>query len=92
MREELVLKTAVLAERFYPDLRWYVDSMLTLISRAGESASKDLWHSTVQLVTNYPDLHEYAARKVGGAMCLTAWHPQMSTVQAERWLRSGWWI
>ena len=64
MREELVLKTAVLAERFYPDLRWYVDSMLTLISRAGESASKDLWHSTVQLVTNYPDLHEYAARKV----------------------------
>ena len=64
MREELVLKTAVLAERFYPDLHWYVDSMLTLIERAGEFAGKDIWHSTVQLVTNYPALHEYAARKV----------------------------
>lgn len=64
MRGELVLKTAVLAERFYPDLHWYVDSMLKLIERAGELASKDIWHSTVQLITNYPALHEYAARKV----------------------------
>ena len=64
MREELVLKTAVLAERFYPDLHWYVDSMLKLIERAGKLASKDIWHSTVQLITNYPALHEYAARKV----------------------------
>lgn len=64
MREELILKTAVLAERFYPDLQWYVDSMLTLIERAGDLATKDIWHSTVQIVTNYPALHEYAARKV----------------------------
>lgn len=65
MREDLVLKTAVLAERFYPTLEWYVDSMLTLIERAGELATKDIWHSTVQIITNYPSLHEYAARKVG---------------------------
>jgi AP-2 complex subunit alpha len=64
MREELVLKTAVLAERFYPDLHWYVDSMLTLIERAAELATKDIWHSTVQIITNFPALHEYAARKV----------------------------
>ncbi len=43
MREEIVLKTAVLAERFFPNLEWYVDSMLTLIERAGEFASKDVW-------------------------------------------------
>lgn len=64
MREELILKTAVLAERFYPDLQWYVDSMLTLIERAGDLATKDIWHSTVQIITNYPALHEYSARKV----------------------------
>ncbi len=63
MREELVLKAAVLAERFYPDLRWYVDVMLQLIERAGEFASKDVWHSTVQLITAYPELHEYSTRK-----------------------------
>lgn len=43
MREEIVLKTAVLAERFSSNLEWYVDSMLTLIERAGEFASKDVW-------------------------------------------------
>ncbi|PRW60941.1 AP-2 complex subunit alpha-1-like [Chlorella sorokiniana] len=63
MREELVLKTAVLAERFLPSLEWYVDSMLTLMERAGESAMNDLWHSVVQLVTNHPQLHAYAAHK-----------------------------
>lgn len=70
MREELILKTAVLAERFYPDLQWYVDSMLTLIERAGDLATKDIWHSTVQIITNYPALHEYAARKVTSAALL----------------------
>lgn len=69
MREELVLKTAVLAERFLPSLEWYVDSMLTLMERAGDSAINDLWHSVVQLVTNNPQLHAYAARK-----CVEALH------------------
>ena len=79
MREELILKTAVLAERFYPDLQWYVDSMLTLIERAGDLATKDIWHSTVQIITNYPALHEYAARKVTSATplrCCGAVEPQ----------------
>ena len=39
--------------------------MLSLIERAGEFATRDIWHATLQLITNYPELHEYAARKVG---------------------------
>lgn len=54
--------------RFFPSLEWYVDSMLTLIERAGEFASKDVWYSTVQLVTNHDDLHAYAAQKVVEAL------------------------
>lgn len=50
--------------RFYPDLQWYVDVSLILIERGGEFASKEIWHSIVQLVTNYPQLHGYAAAKV----------------------------
>ena len=49
MREEIVLKTAVLTERFFPSLEWYVDSMLTLIERAGEFATKDVWCAAVSL-------------------------------------------
>ena len=36
MREELVLKIAILAERFAKDLRWYVDTILQLITISGE--------------------------------------------------------
>ena len=50
--------------RFYPNLHWYVDVMLSLIERAGEFATRDIWHATLQLITNYEELHEYAARKV----------------------------
>lgn len=50
--------------RFFPDLEWYTDVMITLIERAGEFSTKDIWHSTVQLITNNDDLHMYAATKV----------------------------
>ena len=53
--------------RFYPDLHWYVDVMLTLIERAAEFATRDIWHSVIQLITNYQELHQYAAQKVGPA-------------------------
>lgn len=68
MREELVLKTAVLAERFLPNLEWYVDSMLLLMERAGDFAINDLWQSVVQLVTNNPQLHTYAAQRAYEAL------------------------
>ena len=38
--------------------------MLTLIERAGDMATKDIWHSVVQLITNNDELHGYAAQKV----------------------------
>lgn len=68
LREELVLKTAVLAERFLPSLEWYVDGMLTLMEAAGEFAIADLWQSVVHLVTNSPELHAYAAGRVYDAL------------------------
>lgn len=36
--------------RFYPDMEWYVDTMITLIERGGEFVTRDVWHATVQLV------------------------------------------
>lgn len=36
--------------RFFPDLQWYVNTMVTLIERSGEYATEDVWLSTVQLV------------------------------------------
>jgi AP-2 complex subunit alpha len=60
-QEELVLKTAILAEKFVSEYTWYVDVILKLITTAGDAASDSLCFRVVQIVTNNPDLREYAA-------------------------------
>lgn len=61
MREELVLKIAILAEKFATDLRWYIDVILQLIQLAGDFVTEDIWYRVVQIVTNNEDLQDYAA-------------------------------
>jgi len=63
IREEMVLKIAILAEKYATDLRWYVDTILKLISISGDHVSDAIWHRVVQIVTNHPqgDLQAYAA-------------------------------
>ncbi len=48
------------AERFAPDMRWYVDTILQLLNIAGDFVSDDIWHRVVQIVTNKEDLQKYA--------------------------------
>ena len=63
IREEMVLKIAILAEKYATDLRWYVDTILKLISISGDYVSDAIWHRVVQIVTNHPqgDLQSYSA-------------------------------
>ncbi|KDO23714.1 hypothetical protein SPRG_10492 [Saprolegnia parasitica CBS 223.65] len=61
IREEIVLKAAILAERYAKDLRWYVDTVLQLITIAGADVPDDVWHRVVQIVTNNEDLQKYTA-------------------------------
>lgn len=63
IREELAIKIAILAEKFAADYRWYVDTILHLISIAGDFVSDDVWHRVCRLVTNHEDVQEYAARR-----------------------------
>jgi AP-2 complex subunit alpha len=63
IREEMVLKIAILAEKYATDLRWYVDTILKLITISGDHVSDAIWHRVVQIVTNHPqgDLQAYTA-------------------------------
>eukprot|EP01090_Pellita_catalonica_P000322 TRINITY_DN10217_c0_g1_i1.p1 TRINITY_DN10217_c0_g1~~TRINITY_DN10217_c0_g1_i1.p1 ORF type:complete len:992 (-),score=177.03 TRINITY_DN10217_c0_g1_i1:33-2840(-) len=60
IREELVLKIAVLAERFASDNAWYIDTILRLITLGGESVPDNIWYRIVQIVTNHDDIQAYA--------------------------------
>ncbi|KAJ8767840.1 hypothetical protein K2173_020780 [Erythroxylum novogranatense] len=82
MREELSLKAAILAEKFAPDLSWYVDVILQLVDKAGDFVSDDIWFRVVQFVTNNEDLQPYAAAKVREYLDKPAVHMTMVKVSA----------
>jgi AP-2 complex subunit alpha len=82
IREELVLKIAILAERFATEYSWYVDVVLQLISAAGDHVSEEIWYRVVQIVTNNPELQPYAARTVLKALTSPTWHETAVKVAA----------
>ena len=64
LREEMVLKIAILTEKFATKYSWYVDTILQLISSAGDHVSEEVWYRVIQIVVNNEDVQEYAATKV----------------------------
>ncbi|KAJ6610910.1 adaptin N terminal region-domain-containing protein [Mycena sp. CBHHK59/15] len=64
LREEMVLKIAILTEKYANSYKWYVDTILQLISAAGDHVGDEVWYRVVQIVTNTEDLQEYAAKVI----------------------------
>jgi len=64
LREEMVLKIAIATERYATNYQWYVDTIFSLISAAGDHVSDEVWYRVIQIVTNTEDLQEYAAKAI----------------------------
>ncbi|EIW86711.1 Adaptor protein complex AP-2 alpha subunit [Coniophora puteana RWD-64-598 SS2] len=64
LREEMVLKIAILTEKYAGSYRWYIDTILQLISAAGDHVGDEVWYRVIQITTNTEDLQTYAARVV----------------------------
>jgi len=62
IREEMVLKIAILAERHAPNLKWYVDTILYIIRNSGTFIDDDIWHRACQIVSLHEELQPYAAK------------------------------
>ncbi|OCF32713.1 AP-2 complex subunit alpha [Kwoniella heveanensis BCC8398] len=80
LREEMVLKIAILTERFATEYEWYVDTILQLIAAAGDHVGAEVWYRVVQLVTNNEDLQTYAASAVFQHLQASACHENMIRV------------
>ena len=50
--------------QFATEYSWYVDTILQLISSAGDHVGEEVWYRVVQIVTNTEDLQPYAAKVV----------------------------
>lgn len=64
IREEMVLKVAILTEKYATDAQWYIDISLRLLSMAGDHVSDEVWQRVVQIVTNNEELQAYAAENI----------------------------
>ncbi|BGP37473.1 hypothetical protein JCM10449v2_001379 [Rhodotorula kratochvilovae] len=82
LREEMVLKIAILTEKFATDYEWYLDTILTLMSTAGDHVGEEVWYRIVQIVTNTEELQEYAARRVFEVLLKPAVHENLIKVGA----------
>ncbi|EGT58181.1 hypothetical protein CAEBREN_22418 [Caenorhabditis brenneri] len=80
VKEEMVLKVAILAEKYATDYTWYVDVILELIQFAGDYVSEEIWYRVIQIVVNHEDVQEYAAKTVFTALQTPTCHEIMVTV------------
>lgn len=53
IKEELALKIAILAEKFAPDLTWYIDVIIRLMTKSGDYITDDIWWRVCQLTTGF---------------------------------------
>uniref|UniRef100_A0A452G2S5 AP-2 complex subunit alpha n=1 Tax=Capra hircus TaxID=9925 RepID=A0A452G2S5_CAPHI len=80
IREEIVLKVAILAEKYAVDYTWYVDTILNLIRIAGDYVSEEVWYRVIQIVINRDDVQGYAAKTVFEALQASACHENLVKV------------
>ncbi|XP_001641214.2 AP-2 complex subunit alpha-2 [Nematostella vectensis] len=80
IKEEMVLKVAILSEKYATDYSWYVDTILTLIRIAGDYVSEEVWYRVIQIVINRDDIQGYAAKTVFEALQHPACHENMVKV------------
>lgn len=88
IKEELVLKIAILAEKFADDLIWYIDVVVRLITNSGDYITEDIWYRIIQIITGFvgrepgQDLQKYAANKLFAALSLPNVHENVVKVGA----------
>ncbi|KAH7832197.1 Adaptor protein complex 2 (AP-2), alpha subunitA [Monocercomonoides exilis] len=79
IKDELVLKIAILAEKYHSSMEWYVDVIFRLLQLAGDSTPPEIWYRIVQVISNNPQMQSYAS--AAGAVMLREANLPDSAVQ-----------
>lgn len=53
IKEELVLKIAIMAEKYADNLIWYIDVVVRLVQSSGDYVTDDIWHRIVQMIIGF---------------------------------------
>ncbi|CRH00961.1 AP-2 complex subunit alpha, putative [Plasmodium relictum] len=53
IQNEIIIKISILAERFSPDLSWYIDVIFKIIEITHKSIFQEVWFRLVQIITGF---------------------------------------
>lgn len=88
LKEEMVLKIAILAEKFAENLNWYIDVIIKLIEYAGDYVSEDIWYRVAQIITGFGQaepnqtLQKYACLRLLDILNMPSLHETMVKIGA----------
>ncbi|KAK7523991.1 adaptin N terminal region-domain-containing protein [Phyllosticta citriasiana] len=64
----MTTQIGIAADRFAPNKRWHIDTMLRVLKLAGNYVKEQILSSFVRLVANTPDLQTYTVQKLYSAL------------------------
>eukprot|EP01102_Stenamoeba_stenopodia_P014333 TRINITY_DN4746_c0_g1_i1.p1 TRINITY_DN4746_c0_g1~~TRINITY_DN4746_c0_g1_i1.p1 ORF type:complete len:852 (+),score=182.64 TRINITY_DN4746_c0_g1_i1:70-2556(+) len=67
-RSDLTAKICMVTEKYAPTKKWHVDTILRVISIAGEYVPEQVISNLIGLITQTPELHLYAVHKLYSAI------------------------
>ncbi|ORZ39707.1 adaptin N terminal region-domain-containing protein [Catenaria anguillulae PL171] len=67
-RTSMVTDIAAVADRYAPNKRWHLDTLVRVMKAGGEHVRDDIVSQFVKLATNAPDLQGYATHKLYGLL------------------------
>jgi AP-1 complex subunit gamma-1 len=67
-KPDLTAKICNLVQRYAPDNRWYVDSLVRTLSEAGTFVKEEACRALITVILNTSQLHGYAARALYNAL------------------------
>ncbi|CCJ28678.1 unnamed protein product [Pneumocystis jirovecii] len=64
IKEEIAIRTAILAEKYITEYQLYVNIILQLINISGEYIGDEIWYRFIQVITDNEEMQEYTAKTV----------------------------
>ncbi|KAI8071153.1 adaptin N terminal region-domain-containing protein [Gilbertella persicaria] len=67
-KQGMTTKISLAAERFAPNQRWHIDTMLRMLKLAGNFVREEVLAGFIRLVAQTTELHQYTVQKLYGAL------------------------
>mmetsp|Transcript_5047 Transcript_5047/g.14511 ORF Transcript_5047/g.14511 Transcript_5047/m.14511 type:complete len:886 (-) Transcript_5047:647-3304(-) len=84
-KPDLTDKICQLVQRFAPEKRWHIDSLLQVMTQPGAVVKEEVVRALIVLISNAPDLHGYSARAFYSALKARP-DAEFALVMASTWI------